>query len=68
MRHILLNNLEGIGFFIFGIYFITHLPAIILLVIGLVQLKKKPKQAKVFLIIAGVYFLVGGGVCASLLA
>jgi hypothetical protein len=46
-----------------SLYILFHLPAFILLIIGLVLLKSKPRTAKTLLIIAGVYFLVGGGIC-----
>ena len=47
-------------------YLILHLPAFILLAIGLGIRKKKPKTAKILLIIAGVYFLVGAGICGGM--
>ncbi len=49
------------------VYLIFHLPAIILLITGLAQRKKNPKNAKILLIIAGIYFTIGAGICGSLL-
>ncbi|MDD2798921.1 MAG: hypothetical protein PHV20_10045 [Bacteroidales bacterium] len=49
------------------VYIIFHAPAIILLFLGLKNLKKKPERAKTQLIIAGIYFLIGGGICGTLL-
>ena len=67
MKPLLLENtLPGLGLFVFGVYFIAHLPAIILLILGLVLSKRKPKQSRIFLIIAVVYFIIGGGICASM--
>lgn len=48
-------------------YLIAHLPAFIMLVIGLALLKEKPSRAKTLLILAGVYFVIGGGICGKLL-
>lgn len=52
---------------IIGINVVLFLPPIILLIVGLVQLFKKKSSAKVYLIIAVVYLLVSGGMCASFL-
>ncbi len=58
---------DGLLLFILMFYLVCHLPAIIALIIGLVKLKKKPDTAKKFLIFAGVYFLIGAGVCGSMM-
>jgi len=47
-------------------YMIFHIPAFIILIAGLFLLKKKRKTAKTLLIIAGVYLLVGAGICGIL--
>jgi hypothetical protein len=49
------------------IYLICHIPAFIMLMIGLGKLKTKPELAKKWLIAAGIYFLIGGGICGKLL-
>jgi len=49
------------------IYLISHIPAFILLFVGLSKLKKKPVKAKQLLILAGIYFLIGAGICGALL-
>jgi hypothetical protein len=60
----LLNlNLDGL---ILPIYFVLHIPAFILLIVGIANLKRKPNTAKTLLVIAGIYFLIGGGICASI--
>ncbi|MDN5215813.1 hypothetical protein QQ020_27290 [Fulvivirgaceae bacterium BMA12] len=59
--------MEGILTMIIILYLIAHTPAIIMLIIGLRRLKTKPESAKTLLIIAGIYFLIGGGICGSLL-
>lgn len=49
------------------LYIIFHLPAFILLFMGLSRLVDRPKNAKVLLTIAGVYFLIGAGICGSIM-
>ncbi|CAN5608359.1 hypothetical protein BH11BAC3_BH11BAC3_28590 [soil metagenome] len=49
------------------IYLICHTPAIIMLIVGLSRLKTKPVSAKKLLIAAGIYFLVGAGLCGAML-
>jgi hypothetical protein len=49
------------------IYLICHLPAIIMLMVGLERRKTRPKSAKILLIAAGIYFLIGGGICGAIL-
>lgn len=53
---------------IISIYLVCHSPAIIMLIIGLVRLKTRPENAKRLLIAAGIYFLVGGGICGAMLS
>lgn len=57
---------SGFAILILLIYLVCHLPAFILLIIGLVRLKKKPENAKKLLIIAGIYFLIGAGICGAM--
>lgn len=52
---------------IIAIYFLAHFPAFIMLLSGFTTLKKNPAQAKTLFIIAGVYFVIGGGICGKLL-
>lgn len=59
--------MDGILSFIIIIYLICHSPAIIMLIIGLTRLKSRPDNAKKLLIAAGIYFLIGGGICGALL-
>jgi hypothetical protein len=59
--------MEGMPLLIVIIYLVCHIPAIILLILGLNKLKSRPKNAKYLLIAAGVYFLIGGGICGALL-
>lgn len=49
-----------------AIYLFLHIPAIILLVTGLKRLKTNPENAKNLLILAGIYFLIGGGICGMM--
>jgi hypothetical protein len=49
------------------IYLVCHIPAIIMLILGLNRLKTRPENAKKLLIAAGIYFIIGGGICGALL-
>ncbi|HET6224831.1 MAG TPA: hypothetical protein VFF27_01035 [Bacteroidia bacterium] len=60
--------MEGLLFLFVLIYIICHIPAIVLLILGLVRLKSRPENAKKLLIAAGIYFIVGGGICGALLS
>jgi len=59
--------MDGILPLIIIIYLFCHTPAITMLIIGLNILKKRPENAKKLLIAAGIYFLIGGGICGALL-
>ena len=59
--------MNGILPLIIIIYLVCHSPAIIMLIIGLTRLKSRPENAKKLLIAAGIYFLIGGGICGVLL-
>ncbi len=59
--------MEGILFVGIIIYLVCHIPAIILLILGLSRLKSRPENAKKLLIAAGIYFTIGGGICGALL-
>jgi hypothetical protein len=59
--------MEDFSSIIIIIYLILHSPAIIMLIIGLARLKTKPESAKTLLIISTIYFIIGGGICGSLL-
>lgn len=59
--------MDGIFPLIIIIYLFCHAPAIVMLILGLKRLKTKPETAKRLLIAAGVYFLIGGGICGGLL-
>lgn len=48
------------------VYLVLHIPAIIMLVLGVVWRKSRPKTSKTLLILAVVYFLVGAGICGSM--
>ena len=49
------------------LYLLFHSPAIIMLIIGLNKRKTKPEASKKLLIIAGIYFIIGTGICGLLL-
>ena len=43
-------------------------PALVLLVIGLLLRRSNKKAAKIFYILAGIYLIVGLGICGGLMA
>ncbi len=59
---------DGLMIFIVGIYLLAHSPAIVCIIVGLFIRKNKPHSAKVLFIIAGVYFLIGTGICGALMS
>lgn len=59
--------MDGLLPLIIIIYLVCHSPAIIMLILGLNRLKTRPENAKKLLIAAGIYFLIGGGICGALL-
>lgn len=56
------------GDLIVFLYVIMHLPAIILLIIGFSIKKGSPNASKVLFIIAGVYFVIGAGICGMIMS
>jgi hypothetical protein len=60
--------MEGIFVLVLIIYLVCHIPAIIMLIVGLVGLKSKPENAKKLLIAAGIYFLIGAGICGMMIS
>ena len=59
--------MDGIAFLIFLVLLYWLIP-IILLIVGLVRIKSRPENAKKLLIVAGILFLVGAGICGALLS
>jgi len=59
--------MDGILPLIIIAYLALHIPAIILLILGLSRLKTRPENAKNLLIAAGIYFLIGAGICGAML-
>lgn len=57
-------ELGGLIVIILGIMFG---PPTLFLIIGISKKNDKPKLAKIFFILAAVYVIVGGGLCASIL-
>lgn len=47
-------------------YLVCHIPAFVMLTLGLILRNKKPQSAKKLLIKAGIYFLVGAGICGGM--
>jgi len=60
------GNMDGLGVLVVGslLFWIIN---IIVLITGLVRLKKNPESAKKLLIGSGIMLLVGAGVCGLML-
>lgn len=61
--------LEGgnfMGLIILMIFAMVGFP-LILFIIGLILLKKKPKTAKILFIIGAIYLIIGIGICGSII-
>lgn len=61
------GSMSGLGTLILGIYLVCHSPAILCIIIGLFIRKKNPETAKKLFIFAGIYFVIGLGICGNLL-
>ena len=46
---------------------ITHIPAIVMYIIGRNIRQRKPKASKILYIIAATYTIIGLGICGSIL-
>ncbi|WCM41029.1 hypothetical protein MG290_08655 [Flavobacterium sp. CBA20B-1] len=57
-------NLDGLVAIIFMVMFG---PPIVLALIGVIVKSKSPKAAKVLFILAGLYMLIGLGICGSMM-
>ncbi len=53
--------------FILYLLIIFWMIPVIILIVGLTRLKSRPKNAKTLIIIAGIWLVVGGGFCGSML-
>lgn len=60
--------MEGIGILIFICFAITFGPPIILFAVGLSKRKNDTNTSNLFFILAALWLLVGGGICASILS
>ena len=62
-------NLNGIGVFILIMMFLAFGVPILLAIIGAIQWGRgKKRSGKILLIIAGIYILISGGLCLSMVA
>jgi len=61
----ILLNLEGLVFLIPVILWFG--PPLILIIVGSKKIDKNKKTAKILFIIAAIYVLIGGGICANIL-
>lgn len=59
--------MNGLGLFVLIVYLIFHSPAFILLIIGISKFKNDRQTAKKLFIAAGIYFLIGGAICGSMM-
>ncbi len=53
--------------FLLGVYIVLHIPAILLLIIGRNQAKKRPTLSPTLIILGIVYFIIGTGICGNIL-
>ena len=58
--------MDGLILLIGGLLAIWFVPVIVMLIMGLSNLKSNPKKGKNLLIAAFVYLLVGAGICGSM--
>jgi hypothetical protein len=59
--------MEGLGLLIFLCFALTFAPPIIFLFIGLIRRRRNKDNATVFFILSAVWFIIGGGTCASIM-
>jgi hypothetical protein len=59
--------MEGLGLFIMLCYLVTFGPPVLFLIIGLATRSRNKNTAKIFFILATVWFVIGGGTCASIM-
>ena len=59
--------MDGLGVIIMLILAVMFGPPIVFVIIGLKKRTSNIESAKVFFILAAVYLLIGGGICASIL-
>ena len=62
--------LDGSGIILFGLFLLTALAwiiPIVMLIVGLVRLKTRPKHAKTLIIVSGIWLLAGAGFCATVI-
>ncbi|MFK7773347.1 MAG: hypothetical protein AB8F94_14460 [Saprospiraceae bacterium] len=58
-------NGQGLEILVFIIAMLWLIP-IVMLIIGIAQLKTKPRRSKILMIIAGIWLIIGLGVCGSM--
>jgi len=58
---------DGIALIILLVALMWIIP-IVMLIIGLIVSKSKPKTSKILLIISGIWLVIGIGVCGSMMA
>lgn len=59
--------MNDIWFFAVIAYFVLHIPAFIMLIVGLTLRKTKPETAKILFVLTAAYFVIGGGICSKLI-
>jgi len=59
-------NGQGLEVLVFLIAMLWLIP-IVMLIVGIVQLKKHPKRGKTLMIIAGIWLTIGLGFCGSMM-
>jgi len=64
---VLLYDGNGLAALIYGIFGLWFGPPIIMTIIGIARFKKNRKMAKTLFIVATIYLLIGGGICAGMI-
>lgn len=60
--------MDGIGIFILACFLVTFGPPLVFLILGFVKRKTQKDISTLFFILGAMWLIVGGGICASILA
>ncbi|MBT1700778.1 hypothetical protein KK083_28060 [Fulvivirgaceae bacterium PWU4] len=60
--------MEGIGLLILICFLITFAPPVIFFIAGLVKRRSNKRASTVLFILGTIWLIIGGGICASIMA
>lgn len=60
--------MEGVAALIIGLFLITFAPPVIFFIIGLFKRSTNKDTAKLFFILAAAWFIIGGGICFTMMS